>query len=78
MAPLLVNQFPPLLGWLLCMLMSMERRPATAERNPIYIYINVYMHTSIVEHKTGGEKSDWKSVYRINDKVGVAGGVVSY
>ena len=33
---------------------------------------------SIVEHKTGGDKSDWKSVYRINDKVSVARGVASY
>ena len=45
MAPPLVNQFPPLLGWLLCMLISMERRPATAERNPIYIYIYILMFT---------------------------------
>ena len=80
---LLVNQLPILLVLLQSMLILKERRRHIVDRTytlplppspPLSIKCactTLSLPLSIVEHKTG-EKSDWKSVYKINDKVGVA------
>lgn len=80
---LLVNQSPILPVLLQSMLTLKERRQHIVDRTctlplPPSPSLSIkcacatlsLLLLSIVEHKTG-EKSDWKSVYKINDKVGV-------